>query len=104
VASPTAIQAVGVAHDTPLRLLEVTPGSEFALIDQVTPFQVSTRESVAEAVAYDPTATHQVLLAQDTAERPVSAPSASAGTGLRLTDQTRPFHDSTRGSESGPTA
>ena len=69
--SPTAVQADGAEHDTPLRRpdsrLEV---SGLGTIDHTDPFHISTSVSPYEpSRAYSPTAVHTVELLHETASR-----------------------------------
>ncbi len=91
---PTAVQAVGVEHDTPLRELAIAPvGLLGAWTDHAVPFQRAAKVTVvAELFLSLPTAVQAVLERQDTPLR--LAVVAPAGLGVLWIVQLVPFHRS----------
>ena len=68
VYAPTAVHALGVAHETPYRRLDLEPlGFGVACIDQAPPLHCSARvTSVPAVLVYDATAVHCVVDGQET--------------------------------------
>src|SRR5215467_12221292 len=68
IRSPTAMQRVAAAHDTPDRPLNASPGAGVRRTRQVLPFHCSASGSKApSSVPYAPAAMQAVLLQQATA-------------------------------------
>src|SRR6266581_3193258 len=92
--SPTATQAEGEAHATPLRKLTCAPaGLGVRWIRQVVPFHRSARGTKLPELAIDaPTAVQDEVEVHDTPFRTLNC--APAGWGLRWIRQVVPFHRS----------
>jgi hypothetical protein len=94
---PTAMQAVGEGHDTPLSVVEMALG--ICSVAQRLPFQRSTSAAPSEF----PTAVQAVGDAHDTADKLLS--SAPAGSSVAAIAQRLPFQRSTSAAPSEfPTA
>jgi hypothetical protein len=91
----TATQKAGLVQDTPWRsaVSELPPGLGLEAMDQLVPFQVSTRvlKGSWDVGWKPPTATQSVVLVQETPDNP-----SLASLGLGMTDQLVPFQVSTR--------
>ena len=90
---PTAVQAAGDTHDTPVSQLEPFTGGGWGegATDQLVPFHDSTSVLTTSPLrSKEPTAVQAVADAHDTALRSPAMP----GVGVGATDQLVPFHDS----------
>ena len=99
---PTAMQLVGLTHDTPLRIVDVAPtGLGLGTIDQLVPFHRSIKVFVVVLVEYEPTAKQLEGVAHDT---PFNFATMLAGStaGLGSTDQAVPFQRSKSGLIAAP--
>jgi hypothetical protein len=96
----TATQKAGLVQDTPWRsaVSELPPGLGLEAMDQLVPFQVSTRVlpgSWDVGPPKPPTATQWVVLVQDTPWR-LFGELVGPGLGLGVSDQLVPFQTSAR--------
>ena len=87
--SPTALQLVGLGHETPFSPLNVAPlGLGLATIDQAVPFQRSVNVLLVKPAEDEPTAKQLVGLGHDTAKSALCV--APLGFGLATIDQVAP--------------